>query len=686
MAEYRFIKKLMMIAVLMPAASIAQVYTSNVTYGKPAEAVFNANRVGGAGCIFEEPSVLGGVAQVKNLKGSGETCALILYLTQGSRAITTGQIYKITVPAAIATVSDSASKVAATVVVKTGFTIKDAAGNTEDFAPFNGQGDHFYPAQQTMVAEFVGGTRLIKSGNVATSFDSWVMIDNVKPGQEVKIQFPTGGVTLSEGSLNSPYGVVPMKVNQVVNLGKPLRITVDSVVKNAQSGAMYSAVQLLNPNGKVVFTTSARRLSADKMGSAGILRDVWQFTPDKSVVAGTYHVRYQLLNPNKQPLQISNLASQPVNDIGSFIKPYPGVIIGKVKLSRIGEGGMYVGMAFHNYWSPGFGVTPNAGPSQAVLGDIKLPFSFARTGANNLLAEAWWSVHVDGSARTVTYDWGKFDAWANKISPLASDVKSLLINFHRSPRSELDPDAQIKPPHIPDLSKVVYDTVKKYQGRTFAVECWNEPELQEFFLGDRVQLANVCQAVYNATKRVSKRIPVICPQTADPQLMGFMLSARTSDDKPITDYCDWVGAHIYNAFGDNASGQAYSNTRLADRLSLIRHRLKLWQVDGKPLAITEFGVDRARMTPAAWIGGSLEGMANEMKADAMYQAIDTLREAGVKAVGLYSYDHGAIPTLPGGYFWLTNATATSGPTAMNEMVVEKVKAAITEATPGVAAW
>ena len=44
MAEYRFIKKLMMIAVLMPAASIAQVYTSNVTYGKPAETELNAKK------------------------------------------------------------------------------------------------------------------------------------------------------------------------------------------------------------------------------------------------------------------------------------------------------------------------------------------------------------------------------------------------------------------------------------------------------------------------------------------------------------------------------------------------------------------------------------------------------------------------------------------------------------------
>lgn len=154
--------------------------------------------------------------------------------------------------------------------------------------------------------------------------------------------------------------------------------------------------------------------------------------------------------------------------------------------------------------------------------------------------------------------------------------------------------------------------------------------------------------------------------------MGFVLAARTSQGESITDFCDMVGAHIYKGTGRDLTGRAASADSLDDELALIRARLAAYKVN-KPIAVTEFGVDRCVNQPAAGVT-NLDQMSDAKKADVIYQSVATLAMADVRLLGLYSYDlaDNANGCAKGGYLWLTNEQIDQ----MNGVVLKRLNEAV----------
>lgn len=296
----------------------------------------------------------------------------------------------------------------------------------------------------------------------------------------------------------------------------------------------------------------------------------------------------------------------------------------------------------------------------------------------------WWSLRSGGA---VHHDWKRFERWSTMFSEKES--KSLLLVMSGSPTSGSSmPDRRdnpfgaagwaAPPRDLRKLSLVVEQTVARYLGRLFAVECWNEPDVPGFYAGTRTELADHCKTIYNAVKNVAPMMPVLCPQVSTPENLGYVLGARTSSGEPLVQYCDLVGAHIYRGVGRDMQGRPYAAESLADELMLMRSRLASYGID-KPLAITEFGIDRCMTHPA---GGrpALDLMSDEDKADAVYSSLATLVEHGVQVIGLYSYDLGndGNQCSRGGYLWMTNPAVTR----INESVLNRVNRAFFDfATP-----
>lgn len=177
-----------------------------------------------------------------------------------------------------------------------------------------------------------------------------------------------------------------------------------------------------------------------------------------------------------------------------------------------------------------------------------------------------------------------------------------------------------------------------YGNRIFAIECSNEPNSRGFWSGSQTQLADSCQAIYEARAAAQMTaIPIICPAVDSVEKAGYMLSAKTSGQNPITDYCDWIGAHSYKGMGNDSSGAAYSADSLAEVIRTLRYRMSQWGVGSKPIIFTEYGMAYNR---PAFGRPVLNSMTDASKAEAVYQSMATMSENGVAGVILYSVDSG----------------------------------------------
>ena len=487
-----------------------------------------------------------------------------------------------------------------------------------------------------------------RSGVVPGSVLPRLTAYSIKAGQHLRLRLKNLSVTRSAVAT-----AVTVKglVNPVLMAGSGKWVKMSVPVKPIAytGGQVTSTVNFLDANGVVKGTWAARPVSFLSATSWGTAYDAWESTLP-ALPAGRYTIRYNLSLPASQT-QAGDGATESTTPSGA--KRYD---IGTLIVSD--KAGMYVGQHFHRYPGPNLPGTPL--PSG-------LNYKFARSHnhdgsaqfVDSMTSMRWWT----GDNQ---YNWALFDAWADfHAGAQGSGHKKLLITFMGSPPwltsnsnyNTFYPDHGLlaAPTDLAVYKRMVTATVNRYKDRIFAVECWNEPDVGFFGpnpaspLSTETQLADICKAIHTATKAIDPNIPTICPQVSVPEHMQTWLGARTSQNEPITDYCDVVGAHTYGRTGLSPSGQHYisSTDGLIQSIRNMRATLQSMGIK-KPIAITESGfVDGAN---EQWTDNlKFSSKTPALRAEISYQTLATARELGVVLFGLYSFDGGADPIAPLGF-------------------------------------
>ena len=383
--------------------------------------------------------------------------------------------------------------------------------------------------------------------------------------------------------------------------------------------------------------------------------DVWQITLPPNTLLMNYAISYSLqdlatnqfipLNTTPEVITI-NTATGTVYQIGSVNVSYTA--------------GMSIGQHFHGH--PG-----RIGGNSRGIDPILVPYHFVRShDSENVVGTSWWVEDTVTHNPDGLFDWTEFDRWANFHAQPGQ--KKLLITFYGSPTwasskpTEPSPygilGLSAPPANIASYQRMVSATVQKYKDRIFGVECWNEPGKNGsgFFTGTGTQLADVCKAIYVATKAVDNTIPTICPAEGD---LTWLLSQKTSQGEPIHQFCDWVGAHPYDHTGTDLKGASYSLGKLGDfveRLELMLRGLGII----KPIAITEWGMNCMYQSSPTY-PTLFHDMTSQARADVLYQTLAKAKEKGVVALGLYSYDSGDLSaTCKYGFEGISSGNSTVG--------------------------
>jgi hypothetical protein len=368
--------------------------------------------------------------------------------------------------------------------------------------------------------------------------------------------------------------------------------------------------------------------------------DVWQVPlPANARPGTTYSIRYALKDSNSG----ATLALQADPDVVAYgsAGTTTNLEVGQVSIQT--GGGMAIGQHFHGH--PG----PYGGDSRGTA-PILVTYDFVRShDSGNVGGTSWWVADTVKNNPDGLYNWSEFDRWATFHA--SSGQKKLLVTFFGSPTWASSNPASSNAYGIPGLTappanlgsygKMVKATVARYADRIFATECWNEPSTDPtgYFNGTGTQLADVCKAIYTNTKAVDPAIPVICP-AAD---LPWVLTQRTSQGEPLSQFCDWANGHPYDATGTDLNGEDYSVDRLGDFVDLMKLQLKQLGLN-KPIALTEWGMfcdDR----PSSYHPVHFHFADSATRGDLLYQMLAKAKEKGVVALGLYSYDSGTSAYL-----------------------------------------
>ncbi len=498
---------------------------------------------------------------------------------------------------------------------------------------------------------------------------------NLQPGKTVRFR-------LRQPSILAVSAPTAVRIGGLVNPtllaanGKPFKLTVPISPIAVAVGAVDSTLSLVDANGAVAYAQT--RATTYLNGSSWLpVVDGWQFTlpASTSLLPGRYAIRYTLNLPASQTAAGAGATAVTVNGTKAYE-------VGQLIVDN--KAGIYVGQHFHRHPGPA---------DTAPTSPVPIGYQFARSlnhdgtsdPVNGLTYLNWWK---QNSAST---NWTLFDAWAKRHAGYQSTAtKKLLITFFGSPNwlssapalaNDYGAGAEgltAAPRDLVLYKSMVSDVVSRYKDRIFAVECWNEPDLG-FFMGDpnkpdvsvHTQLADVCKAIYTATKAIDPSIATICPQVAKPEEMKTWLGAKTSQLEPLTDFCDIAGAHTYSRNGSNARGVNYGPGSLADTVRGLRTALSELGVS-KPIAVTEAGFYDG--VPEEWTDGKVfSSKTGAERAEVIYQTVATARELGVTLFGLYSYDGGADKGAPAGLEGNKSSNA-----ADNTIVNQRMTAAVTD--------
>ena len=514
-------------------------------------------------------------------------------------------------------------------------------------------------AAQSVSTDYLASSDGKFNGRAANSLAPRVSVINVEPGAQVEATIRWHPVQIFDDRADA--GTIDAASAPVVLVGpdRRLRVRVAGVGLLNEDGAAVSqqALVLRDASGKEWALSRPAGAWLEPLQQA----TSWEWVLPADVPWGEHALWFGLRGDDPQrwhPLRAG---------LGASIDG-----AGRVRVATVRVGAqrnpMLVGMSFHRY----------PGQSEYMLGPIGMGYDFARSLAVHGLHVMQWWTGVDA------YDWNKLDAWANYH---ARDGRGLVMVFTGSPTwasQRPDEDSVMRVPgnaappksaYMAAYARMVEATARRLKGRLKAIECWNEPDLRGSYSGNATELADLCKIVATQSRSVDPSVPVICPQPASPAGMPWVLGARTSSGEAITDHCDFVGAHVYGALGDDPQGRPYSGKSVAEQVRMMHAYMRALSVD-KRLAVTEYGVAQCAEAPMSG-HPPFTTMSSDAAGEALYQSIRAFREGGVTLLGLYSYDHedNDRRCRPGGSFIRSTTADGMGRQSLDVKVLDRLNQA-----------
>lgn len=538
-----------------------------------------------------------------------------------------------------------------------GFHLYGDRGYLGELAQSSGRVAWHLPAAQTLEAELSGLSGPEGSGAPkSTAIAPRVAVINIQPGTTVKAGFRWQAMRILPAVSDLPVLVERLVTPQAtVSESGVYHLTVRGVASLSVSEEDEEVLTLKGSEGQ----WSIRRAAGRWVGR-GEVASSWDWRLPAETKPGVYEVLFGIRpNGNNGPWKHLRLGRGVVEQADGTLK------LGKVHVVSSRGPVMRVGMSFHRY----------PGRSEQALGLLQLQYDFARSlAADGMSGMEWWK-GVD------QYEWGMVDQWAGFH---ARDGRGVIMVFSGSPTwasaRPKEPSAMWIPGYAAPPERRYWDayarmveaTVKRLHGQLTAVECWNEPDLMGGFTGTSTELADLCKIVSTRTKAVAPEVSVICPQAESAHGMPFVLSAKTSDGVPITQFCDYVGAHMYGAMGDDLSGRPYDEVRIHEELRRMHDFMAHFGIQ-KPIAVTEYGIASCAGRPMGQ-HKMFSSMSSEDAGTAMYQSVRAFREGGVRLLGLYSYDHeDRDPKCrPGGSFIRSTTSDMFGAQGPDKVVISRI--------------
>ena len=532
--------------------------------------------------------------------------------------------------------------------------------------------DNHLTKTQILQNDVVAGASLPDSGAAITSALPAFLVQNLLPQERVLVRIYVASMNrygINANLIHAMDGVQTVRPGSVAKFTTRLSNTGATA---GLSGSYLADFQLVSLFGAVTHL-GTRSVSLSKPATAAALNEVvlpYQGALPTRLNNGTYSVQVRLRPAGQNKGVRLSRANTSVSETSTVAGGY-AYRIGTMKVSKT-NGGIYIGATAVRYPYSHDGTTPvNA---EERLGTVWGPKQLGLNAIRSNNGPHWSTTSLGGSTLafdpstyTRAFNWldGSFHTellprltladWAKYYHTTTGSAKNLLINTWG-----VAYEASSDPTNIDNgffqgglAAPVSTNARAAYQGylsklfstygdRLFGIECGNEPNSRWFWSGTQTQLADSCKAIYDARKAANRTsIPILCPQADSPERMSYVLSARTSGNQPITAYCDWFGAHVYSGMGSDQTGKPYSTFSLAEKIRLMQARMTTWGVGGKPLIVTEYGVGRANYNNQPYVGRpALDALTDAQKADAVYQSIATMQEAGATGVMLYALDSG----------------------------------------------
>ena len=553
--------------------------------------------------------------------------------------------------------------------------------------------DNHRLAAQTLQLDTHRGQKLPSSGVDVTSVTPVLMVDNLFPGESVRVRVYSASMNRYAVAKSVIY---PLDAAQKVKPGKVGKLSIKVAATGLAAGSYLADFQLISSRGAVTgLNTVPVSVPASSSGSLSELNIPIQGALPANLANGTYAVSVRLRSSGStKGLQLAVADAAKVQQVGSTSAGYE-YRVGTMAIDSV-AGGIFTGTSAVGYpelklgsdgartvADPGFTSTSGAtwGPKQLGLNAIRqtlggLPWTTTVFGGTTPVFDPTTYTQIRAKAATLGYDWTypnevptnsnnlgvnrtfgqpqlTLSDWAGFFATSVNNVpaKNLLFNTWGVPyEASSDPhnvdsnfaqggiQAPVSANGLAAYKNYLAKLFSTYGNRMFAIECSNEPNSRGFWSGTQTQLADSCKAIHDARAAAKlTSIPIICPAVDVVEKAGYMLSDKTSGQRPMTDYCDWIGAHSYVGVGNDSAGKPYSADSLAEVVRTLRYRMNQWGVGAKPIIFTEYGIAGNR--PAFGRTG-LNELSDASKADTVYQSIATMSENGVAGVILYSVDSG----------------------------------------------